>query len=62
MAAEGVTPPHINASLIGTSDGFHCSDLIVQNGVVKQTVKAVQEAGLANIHAWLQEFEPVSAK
>ena len=61
MAAEGVTPPSIDPSNIGVSDGFHCSDLMTKSGTVDSTVLAVQKAGLAKISQWVGEFVPASS-
>ncbi|VDC02130.1 unnamed protein product [Peniophora sp. CBMAI 1063] len=62
MAAEGVTPPNVDPSNIGLSDGMHCSDLLTQAGAVDSTVLAVQQAGLAKIEQWVKEFVPASKK
>lgn len=43
---------------IAISDGFHCSDLITDNGAVDSTVLAVQKQGLATIKNWLRGSVP----
>ncbi|KZV68144.1 peptidase S28 [Peniophora sp. CONT] len=62
MGAEGVTPPNIDPSNIGLSDGFHCSDLLTQAGTVDSSVLAVQQAGLTKISQWVKEFVPASKR
>ena len=44
---------------LAISDGFHCSDLITQDGQVDSTVLAVQQQGLKSIGSWLAEWEPL---
>ena len=61
MSAEGVTPKGTDPSNIWLSDGFHCSDLIVDNGLADRSVLDVMNAGLSKIHGWLEEFEPSKA-
>ena len=43
---------------LAISDGFHCSDLITQDGQVDDTVLAVQQHGLKSIGSWLAEWQP----
>lgn len=62
MAAEGVTPPNVDPSNIGLSDGMHCSDMLTKAGTVDSTVLAVQQAGLSKIEGWVKEFVPASEK
>ena len=62
MGAEGVTPPNVDPSNIGLSDGMHCSDLLTKAGSVDNTVLAVQQAGLNKLSQWLKEFVPASKK
>ena len=38
------------------SDGFHTSDLIIQNGVVDPTIAKVQYAALEYISTWLEQW------
>ncbi|KAG6850910.1 hypothetical protein H0H93_006736 [Arthromyces matolae] len=39
-------------------DGFHCSDLKTQAGVVDLTIKAVQDAALGYFKVWLSQWTP----
>jgi hypothetical protein len=36
--------------------GFHCSDLIVENGAVNEGVQKVIDAELAQIKTWVAEY------
>ncbi|KAI0065737.1 peptidase S28 [Artomyces pyxidatus] len=45
---------------IAEGNGFHCSDLLTENGGVDSTVLAVQNQGLAVIGKWLAEWKPGS--
>ena len=57
-AASGTHFPSTPDQPLALSDGFHCSDLITENGVVDSTVLAVQQAGLKYIAGWLAEWKP----
>ena len=57
-AAEGTNFKSTPQQPHAISDGFHCSDLITENGVVDSTVLAVQQAGLKYIAGWLAEWKP----
>ena len=58
VSADG----HVLASTaqqpIAEGNGFHCSDLISDNGAVDSTVLAVQKQGLATIGGWLKGSVP----
>ncbi|KAE9409903.1 hypothetical protein BT96DRAFT_984242 [Gymnopus androsaceus JB14] len=49
---------------IAIGDGFHCSDLITDNGLVDTTVLAVQTKALTFMKTWLAEWQapPASPK
>ena len=54
ISAVGISGTIESSQNIGLSNGFHCSDLITNNGLVDSTVLAVQKQGLAAIETWLQ--------
>ena len=58
VSADGLSVASTSTQPIGVSDGFHCSDMITQNGRVDSTVLAVQQQGLAAIKGWLQGEVP----
>ncbi|KZO98573.1 hypothetical protein CALVIDRAFT_478445 [Calocera viscosa TUFC12733] len=41
---------------IEVSDGFHCSDLITDNGAVDNTIYQAQQAVLSNMQQWMDEW------
>ena len=53
VSADGLDKANTSTQPIYESDGFHCSDLNTQNGIVDETVYAVQMAGLEYMKAWL---------
>ncbi|KAF7792825.1 hypothetical protein EIP86_003925 [Pleurotus ostreatoroseus] len=55
VSADGGTSGNTSSLSIGVSDGFHCSDLVTQNGLVDDTVLKVQQQGLFQIKTWLQD-------
>ncbi|KAG2039982.1 peptidase S28 [Suillus americanus] len=58
VSAYGLDKPNTTSRPIYEGDGFHCTDLVIRNGVVDATVAAVQEAGLMYMKEWLAEWEP----
>lgn len=62
VSADGVDVPSTEEQPIAVGDGFHCSDLISDNGAVDPTVLAVQTKGLAFMATWLAEWTPPSSK
>ncbi|KAG2129726.1 uncharacterized protein EDB93DRAFT_1256142 [Suillus bovinus] len=58
VSADGLDKPNIPSMPIYEGDGFHCSDMITQNGIADPTVAAVQEAGLNYMKEWLAEWTP----
>ena len=42
------------------SDGFHCSDLLVREGVASAKVKAVQDQAVQYLAQWIGEWTPSS--
>lgn len=58
VSAEGVNVKSTSSQPIGFGDGFHCSDLIVQNAVVDSTIAAVQTQALAFMKTWIAEWKP----
>ncbi|KAG2127725.1 serine carboxypeptidase S28-domain-containing protein [Suillus bovinus] len=58
VSADGLDKANTTSMPIYEGDGFHCSDLITENGVVDQTIAVVQEAGLMYMKEWLAEWTP----
>jgi hypothetical protein len=58
VSADGLNKPNTTSMPIYEGDGFHCSDLITENGVVDSTVAVVQAAGLMYMKEWLAEWTP----
>ncbi|KAG1891883.1 peptidase S28 [Suillus fuscotomentosus] len=58
VSADGLNKPNTTSRPIYEGDGFHCTDLLVQNAVADPTVAAVQEAGLMYMKEWLAEWKP----
>ncbi|KAG2357277.1 serine carboxypeptidase S28-domain-containing protein [Suillus spraguei] len=58
VSADGLNKPNTTSMPIYEGDGFHCSDLLTENGVVDPTIAAVQEAGLMYMKEWLAEWTP----
>ena len=53
VSADGLNKANTTTQPIYESDGFHCSDLSIENGVVDETVHAVQMAALEYMKTWL---------
>ncbi|KAG2749898.1 hypothetical protein P692DRAFT_201788590 [Suillus brevipes Sb2] len=60
VSADGLNKLNTTSMPIYMSDGFHCSDLITDNGIVDPTIAVVQEAGLRYMKEWLAEWKPSS--
>ncbi|KAG1743017.1 peptidase S28 [Suillus lakei] len=58
VSADGLNKPSTPSMPIYEGDGFHCSDMITENGILDSTVAAVQEAALMYMNEWLAEWEP----
>ncbi|KAJ3558317.1 hypothetical protein NM688_g1004 [Phlebia brevispora] len=58
VSADGHNEASTSTQPIAISDGFHCSDLITDNGAVDSTVLAVQQQGLAAISKWMKGSVP----
>ncbi|KAG1787153.1 serine carboxypeptidase S28-domain-containing protein [Suillus plorans] len=58
VSADGLNKPSNPNMPIYESNGFHCSDLITENGYVDPTVAVVQEAALMYMKEWLAEWKP----
>ncbi|GJE96313.1 serine carboxypeptidase S28-domain-containing protein [Phanerochaete sordida] len=58
VSADGATTRSTNEQPIAVGDGFHCSDLITENGSVDPTVLAVQQRSLTFMKTWLEGFKP----
>ena len=58
VSADGLFKPSTPSMPIYEGDGFHCSDLITQNGIDDPTIATVQYAGLTYMHEWLAQWEP----
>ena len=53
VSEDGLDKANTTTQPIYESDGFHCSDLLTKNGVVDETLHAVQMAGLEYMRMWL---------
>ncbi|KAG2053444.1 hypothetical protein BDR06DRAFT_982770 [Suillus hirtellus] len=58
VSADGLYKANTTSMPIYEGDGFHCSDLITENGVVDPTIAVVQAAGLMYMKEWLAEWTP----
>lgn len=47
---------------IAEGDGFHCSDLLTEEGTADPTVLAVQQLALRTFKGWLAEWKSPAAK
>ncbi|KAJ8582030.1 hypothetical protein M405DRAFT_831350, partial [Rhizopogon salebrosus TDB-379] len=61
LSADGLFKPSTPSMPILEGDGFHCSDLITDNGIDDPTIALVQEAALVYMKDWLAEWEPSSS-
>ncbi|EGN95063.1 hypothetical protein SERLA73DRAFT_187354 [Serpula lacrymans var. lacrymans S7.3] len=57
VSADGLNKPSTDTQPIYEGDGFHCSDLITENGVVDDTIAKVQTAGLSYMKTWLSQWK-----
>jgi hypothetical protein len=53
VSADGLNKASATTQPIYESDAFHCSDLHAENGIVDETVYAVQMAALEYMKTWL---------
>ncbi|KAN0088726.1 Peptidase S28 [Tylopilus felleus] len=53
VSADGLNKANTTTQPIYEGDGFHCSELITENGIADETVYAVQMAGLEYMKTWL---------
>ncbi|KAG1790715.1 peptidase S28 [Suillus plorans] len=58
VSADGLYKANTTSMPIYEGDGFHCSDLITENGIVDPTIAVVQAAGLMYMKEWLAEWTP----
>ncbi|KAI0959110.1 hypothetical protein AcW1_004037 [Taiwanofungus camphoratus] len=58
VSADGTSFPSTSSQPIAVGDGFHCSDLLTDNGRVDATVAAVQRQALSAMKGWLAEWTP----
>ena len=58
VSADGLNKLNTTSMPIYVGDGFHCSDLITENGIVDPTIATVQEAALMYMKEWLAEWKP----
>ncbi|KAG1828837.1 serine carboxypeptidase S28-domain-containing protein [Suillus variegatus] len=59
VSADGLYKANTTSMPIYEGDGFHCSDLITENGIVDPTIAVVQAAGLMYMKEWLAEWTSV---
>ncbi|KAG2357279.1 peptidase S28 [Suillus spraguei] len=58
VSADGLNKPNTTNMPIYESDGFHCSDMFIDNGAVDPTIAVVQAAALMYMKEWLAEWKP----
>ncbi|KAH7908620.1 peptidase S28 [Hygrophoropsis aurantiaca] len=58
VSADGLNKANTTTQPIYEGDGFHCSDLLTENGIVDETIMTVQMAGLEYMKTWLAEWSP----
>ncbi|KIJ04684.1 hypothetical protein PAXINDRAFT_22023 [Paxillus involutus ATCC 200175] len=56
VSADGLYESNTTTQPIYEGDGFHCSDLIAESGIVDETIYTVQMAGLEYMETWLAEY------
>ncbi|KAF9219959.1 hypothetical protein BS17DRAFT_716083 [Gyrodon lividus] len=56
VSADGLYKPNTATQPIYEGDGFHCSDLITESGIVDETIYTVQMAGLEYMKSWLANY------
>lgn len=62
VSADNVTVGSTDEMPIRVGDGYHCSDLITENGVVDGTVLEVQQDALGYIKTWLGEWNATTTE
>jgi hypothetical protein len=58
ISADGINVPSTPQQPIAMGNGFHCSDMLIQSGLVDPAIAAVQSAALAAMKNWLAEWQP----
>ncbi|KAI8968824.1 peptidase S28 [Trametes punicea] len=58
VAADASTNPGSDLQPHLLSDGFHCSDMLIQEGIASAKVKSVQDAAVQYVQKWLAEWAP----
>ncbi|KZT55218.1 hypothetical protein CALCODRAFT_498923 [Calocera cornea HHB12733] len=56
VSSDYVQRPSSANQPIAVSDGFHCSDLITDNGVVDSTIYQAQQTVLNSMQQWMDEY------
>ncbi|KAF9244177.1 peptidase S28 [Melanogaster broomeanus] len=56
VSADGLYKFNTTTQPIYEGDGFHCSDLITESGIVDETIYTVQMAGLEYMKTWLAAY------
>ncbi|KIK95608.1 hypothetical protein PAXRUDRAFT_140281 [Paxillus rubicundulus Ve08.2h10] len=56
VSADGLYKLNTTTQPIYEGGGFHCSDLIAESGIVDETIRTVQMAGLEYMRTWLAEY------
>ncbi|PIL26625.1 hypothetical protein GSI_11291 [Ganoderma sinense ZZ0214-1] len=60
VAAEGSTNPGSDAQPHLLSDGFHCSDMLIQEGAASASIKTVQDTAVSYIAQWISQWTPTA--
>ncbi|KAF8214001.1 peptidase S28 [Mycena galopus ATCC 62051] len=58
VSAPGVILKSTASQPIAEGAGYHCADLLTQEGTANPTVLAVQKEGLASIKGWIAAWKP----
>lgn len=58
VSSDFIYKASTDTQLIYVGDGFHCSDLSTENGVVDATIANVQSAALGYMKTWLAAWTP----
>ncbi|KAI1784405.1 peptidase S28 [Ganoderma leucocontextum] len=60
VAADACTNPGSDLQPHLLSDGFHCSDMLVQEGAASASVKSVQDTAVSYVAKWISAWEPTA--
>ncbi|KAJ7437078.1 peptidase S28 [Mycena galericulata] len=61
VSAPGVLLQSTPSHPIGVGEGYHCADLLTQEGQANPSVAAVQAHGLASMKTWIAAWKPTKS-